>query len=434
MPTRSQVCTWIAVAGLLAPSLAAGQDRTEREIVELIVRDGPQARAIRAEAEVTRREQLARLAYPNPAVTWSREGAGFTEFLQAEQSLPLFGTRASLARAGVAATAAAEADRDVRLWQLRAEAVAAVARFTAEQERAASAASQIREIERLIEILRTREAEGEGSRFDRLRADQELRDVRQQATAAAASVAVARATLTGLLPAGIVITTIAPETFATASPSPQSPPLPSHTAALPSPAQPQVPSASGAALPSLDALTARASSARAELRALTEAARQAASEAEAARRARLPAPTIFGGLKRADNDDGVRERGGVFGVTVDIPLFDRGGREAARWTAEGARVAAEHAATERRIHSEIAGAVDVLALRQAALAQEDPASAKELAHIAEVAYREGEVGILELLDAVRTAARARDRAIDIRLDARLARIALERVVGEPLWP
>ena len=75
--------------------LAAGQDRTEREIVELIVRDGPQARAIRAEAEVTRREQLARLAYPNPSVTYSREGAGFTEFLQAEQSLPLFGARAA---------------------------------------------------------------------------------------------------------------------------------------------------------------------------------------------------------------------------------------------------------------------------------------------------------------------------------------------------
>jgi cobalt-zinc-cadmium efflux system outer membrane protein len=408
MPTRSQVCTWIAVAGLFAPSLAAGQDRTEREIVELIVRDGPQARAIRAEAEVTRHEQLARLGYPNPAVTWSREGAGFTEFLQAEQSLPLFGTRASLARAGVAATAAAEADRDVRLWQLRAEAAAAVARLSAEQERATSATAQIREIERLIEILRTRETEGEGSRFDRLRAEQELRDVRQQATTAATAVAEARATLAGLLPPGIAVTAIAPATPAAASSPPST-------------------------LPPVDALIGRASSARAELRVLTAAMRQATSEAEAARRARLPAPTLFGGFKRADTD-GIRERGGVFGVTVGVPLFDRGGREAARWTAEGDRVAAERAATERRIHSEIAGAAEVLALRQAALAQEDPASAKELAQIAEVAYREGEVGVLELLDAVRTAARARDRAIDIRLDARLARIALERVVGEPLWP
>jgi hypothetical protein len=112
MPTRTQVCTWIAAASLLLPSVATGQDRTEREVVELIVRDGPQARAIRAETEVTRREQLARLAYPNPSVTYSREGAGFTEFFQAEQSLPIFGTRDALSRAGVAATAAAEAERD----------------------------------------------------------------------------------------------------------------------------------------------------------------------------------------------------------------------------------------------------------------------------------------------------------------------------------
>src|SRR5688572_671288 len=128
MPTRAQACAWIAAAGLLAPSMAAGQDRTEREIVELIVRDGPQARAIRAESEVTRREHLARLAYPNPVVTYSREGAGFTEFLQAEQSLPLFGARAALSRAGVAATAAAEAGRDARLWLLRADAATAAAR------------------------------------------------------------------------------------------------------------------------------------------------------------------------------------------------------------------------------------------------------------------------------------------------------------------
>jgi len=71
-----------------------------REVVELILRDGPQAQAIRAESEVTRREQLARLAYPNPSIIYSRESAGFTEFLQAEQSLPIFGARDALSRAG----------------------------------------------------------------------------------------------------------------------------------------------------------------------------------------------------------------------------------------------------------------------------------------------------------------------------------------------
>src|SRR5687768_5652224 len=171
MPIRSQVCTWIAGLGLVVvPSLAHAQDRTEREVVELIVRDGPQARSLRAESEVIRREQLARLAYPNPSVTYSREGAGFTEFFPAEQLVPLFGARAALRRAGVAATSAAEADRDLRLWLLRSEAAVAVARLVAEQARLDSARAQVREVERLIEILRIRAREGEGSRFDRLRA------------------------------------------------------------------------------------------------------------------------------------------------------------------------------------------------------------------------------------------------------------------------
>ena len=130
MPTRAQVCAWIAGCGLVAPSLAFAQDRTERDVVDLIVRDGPRAHAIRAESEVIRREQRARLVYPNPGVTYSREGAGFTEFLQVEQSLPVFGVRAALSRAGVAATAAAEAERDARLWALRTDAVAALARLT----------------------------------------------------------------------------------------------------------------------------------------------------------------------------------------------------------------------------------------------------------------------------------------------------------------
>ena len=76
MPTRAQVCAWIAGVGLVAPSWLLAQDRTEREVVELIVRDGPQARAIRAETEVTRREQLARLAYPNPVCHVQPGGCG----------------------------------------------------------------------------------------------------------------------------------------------------------------------------------------------------------------------------------------------------------------------------------------------------------------------------------------------------------------------
>ncbi|MDQ3348226.1 MAG: TolC family protein [Acidobacteriota bacterium] len=403
MPTRGQVCTWIAAFGLALPSTVAAQDRTERDVVELIVRDGPHARAIRAETEVTRREQLARLAYPNPGVMYSREGAGFTEFLQIEQSLPVFGTRAALSRAGVAATAAAEAERDGRLWMLRADAVSAVARLAAEQARLEAAQANTRDVERLIEILRTREREGEGSRFDRLRAEQELRETRQLVTSAAIGVSEAKASLSALLPPDTTVTRI--------------------TSALPSPRAP---------IP-VESLLTRANASRAELRALQRFAERAALESDAARRARLPAPTLFGGFKRADVESG-RERGGVFGLSVSVPLFDAGQRDAARWAAERARVDAQRASIELQVRSEIVRASEALSLRQAAVSEDQEAAGDELTRIAEVAYREGEVGILELLDAVRTASRARARSVGLRLEVRLAQIALERAVGDALWP
>jgi outer membrane protein, heavy metal efflux system len=403
MPTRAQALAWIAVLGLVVPCAAAGQDRTERDLVDLVVRDGPQARAIRAETDVTRREQEARLAYPNPGVMYSREGAGFTEFLQVEQTLPLFGIRGALSRAGVAASAAADADRDARLWRLRADATAAVARLSAEQGRLTAAEGHAQEMTRLIEVLRTREQEGEGSRFDRLRGEQELRDARQAVTTAAVGVADARAALAAMLPADVEVTRVADGLGER---------------------RPVIP---------LETLVTRATSSRAELRALQLSAERATLEAEAARKARWPAPTVFGGLKRADTDKG-RENGGVFGISLAVPLFDTGGRDAAHWTAERTRAEAERASIEHEIRREIVRASEALTLRQDALTQDEASAADDLTRIAEVAYREGDVGILELLDAIRTASRARLRTIDLRLDARLAQIALERAVGELLWP
>ena len=67
----------------------------------------------------------------------------------------------------------------------------------------------MREVERLIDILRTREREGEGSRFDRLRAEQELIDTNQVVTSAAVALAEARATVSGMLPRDASLTTVA---------------------------------------------------------------------------------------------------------------------------------------------------------------------------------------------------------------------------------
>jgi outer membrane protein TolC len=401
MSTRVRVSAWAAAALLAAPP-AFAQDRTEREVIELIVRDGPRAAAIRAESEVVRAEQLARLAHPNPVASFSAEGAGFTSFFQVEQPLTVFGIRGALSRAGAAAAAAADAERDARLWLLRADAAASVAAIAFAQARLDSAQAYAKEVERLIDILRTREREGEGSRFDRLRAEQELRETRQLAIAATVDLAEARANVSAMLPAGVPLGRVTAPVAAASAPAPT------------------------------EQLMTRALASRPELRALASAAERAGFETEAARRARLQ-PSVVGGIKRADTGLG-RETGGVFAFSMSLPLFDDGDRDAARWAAERARVDAARASIEQQVRAEITRAAEALAVRRAAVAEDTQAAGDDLLQMAVVAYREGEVGILELLDAGRVSTRARMRTLEWQRDARLAEIALERAVGEVLWP
>ena len=403
MPTRRPYGTWLLLIGAV-PALAAAQERTEQQLLELILRESPRVAAIQADVDVVRREQAARVVFPNPNVSYTREGAGVTEFLQGEQLLPIFGSRGALARAGTAAIEAAEAERDAKLWILRNEARRAIARLAAAQERGAEAKNAFAAVERLVGILRTREQEGEGSRFDRVRAEQELAEARQLVLTTLIAVAAAREGLETLLPPGVNVTSVAAARIATD-------------------------------LPGVDVLWQRAARARAELRALERAAQRFTFEAESVRRQQRPTPSVVAGLKRAETV-ARGETGGTFGISVNLPLFNTGSREAERWVAERQRIELERAVREAQIRGEVARAAEVLELHQRALGYpvSDPASTDQLVEMADTAYREGEAGILELLDAYRTAARTRAAAMELRLSTMLAQIALERAVGESLWP
>src|SRR5687768_10234066 len=163
MRTRYRVAfVLMLIAGVCGDALA--QERTEQEIVEAIVRDGPRGRAIRAASDVVPFAQAARRVFPNPAASYLREGAGFTEFLQLEQPLPAFGLRQALEQAGVAAREAAAAARDAQLWQLRGDAHDAIARLRASSQRLESARSLVGLVEGLITVLSTRERRSEERR------------------------------------------------------------------------------------------------------------------------------------------------------------------------------------------------------------------------------------------------------------------------------
>ena len=206
MPSRAPLCAGLAACALSLTPWSAAHAQRAQEVVDLIVREGPRAVAIRAETEVVSREQAARRAWPNPSVAYSREGAGFTEFFQVEQSLPLFGIRDALSRAGVAAVRVRRSGTGRPPVGLRADANErdrAAAGGTGQGRRRAT--TRRLASRRLIEMLRIREREGEGSRFDRVRAEHELAEARRDAADAHVAVAEARAELAGLLPAGATV-------------------------------------------------------------------------------------------------------------------------------------------------------------------------------------------------------------------------------------
>src|SRR5207302_8264741 len=91
----------------------------------------------------------------------------------------------------------------------------------------------------------------------------------------------------------------------------------------------------------------------------------------------------------------------------------------------------------RQIRAEIQGAHDVLAVRKEALAayqHELESTGGELTRITQIAYQEGEIGILELLDSLRVSRAANLRMLDLRAGVKEAFIELERVVGEEVRP
>ena len=106
-----------------------------------------------------------------------------------------------------------------------------------------------------------------------------------------------------------------------------------------------------------------------------------------------------------------------------------------RYQAEQEQAETQRARLARQIRAEVEGARAVLMVRQEALDAYERAtlpSNDELRRITQAAYQEGEIGILELLDAYRVSGSARLRRLDLQAAVKEASIELERVVGEEL--
>ncbi len=131
------------------------------------------------------------------------------------------------------------------------------------------------------------------------------------------------------------------------------------------------------------------------------------------------------------------QSGFAFGVSIPLPVFNNGRYEVARYQVEQEQASARIAVLARQIRAEIEGAKGLLDIRRDALVsyqREIQSTGAELTLIAQTAYQEGEVGILELLDSLRVNSVASLRLLDLQAGAKEAFIELERVLGEEVRP
>jgi outer membrane protein, heavy metal efflux system len=398
---------WVACLG----GVAFAQEWTEARVVDRFMAQNPWARDARARSASAAAEARNRSLAFNPRLRYIREGAGLTEFLQLEQTIHWSGRLGLLRQSAEAAGSTAQSEGAFDLWEARSNLRLAFYQALAGQERGAVYERTLQQIDEVIRILTEREREGEISRFDRLRAERERAELVAEWELVRAETVLDLATLRSFLPAEIAVDQVAGRLETTAA------------EALP-PEQMQV-----------APLTQRALAARQDYQAEVARLQWFGLERRAASRLRVPEPSVSAGYKRADIGVNQILHGGVVEVNVPLPLFNRGQAEVARFSAEQERALARQQILAQQIRAVVDGNLRAFQVRRnardrfrAAIAD----SGAELVRIANIAYLEGEIAILQLLDAYRADREAQLRMLDIELAVKEAQIELERVMGEEL--
>jgi cobalt-zinc-cadmium efflux system outer membrane protein len=374
---------------------------TETDAVKLLSSESPRVRALRAEIDIAQANVAAARRFPNPSLTFSREAvAGVTEYYPLfTQLLPVTGRRGLEAEAAQARLRATELRTTDLERRARAEVRLAFAALLEQQAREDHLKMALEHLRDLARALASREAAGDAAGFDRVRAEREVAEWEADLGLAGAARVRAQAGLAGFF-----------------SPAPD-------------PARIRAAAASAAAAdpPAVETLVAGAESLRADLVALGYDAEAARFARRAAERRPVPEPEVTAGMKASNG-----ERGGVIGVSLSLPLFDRAQPEWARAEALERQALAQAEALRAGISADVAALREVVLVRRAALqayTQAAAGRAGELERIAQVSYEAGERGILELLDAYRSSATARLRATELEAALRRAEIELEFVSG-----
>ncbi|HUP21056.1 MAG TPA: TolC family protein [Gemmatimonadota bacterium] len=410
MNITSRFATCITAAMLLstaAPAVAQEPRRiTLDEAIELFARNNLELRLARADAIEAAALARQSAAYPNPTITGTHEplsdGArSYSEsYLNLSQRLEWPGTRSGRQDAAGRAAAAA-----------RARLAADSARIAFEVKRAYTDAVRAEAAEgviiRVTEVFRQGErsaeeryAEGDISLYDRRRMRVERARYETRLAEVGLEAAAARRRLALLVAPTAEALQLAPAESLVGLPP----------VILPERA--------------LEVALGR----RGEVAAAGAALESARAAAAVARGERIPDLTATGGYK--SQSDGLA--GAFFGLSLPLPVWDRRGGAVEAAEARVSAAEARLALTRRQVENDVRRALETyqaLSRRAELLAAAPSDEAADLLEIARVAYAEGEMELIELLDAAEALMEAEVAEARLRAGLWTGYYDVERAVG-----
>ncbi|MBK6843367.1 MAG: TolC family protein [Gemmatimonadetes bacterium] len=399
---------------LLASALPLhGQDRgaeaalTVHQAVAIARARGPLAVTAHARRLVAQGRARNDGAFPNPTLEWRREN--LTSPLQPDifgtLQIPLdvTGRRFAVRSAGGELVARGRADSSAVARQLEGDVMRAYWRAALGSELLSAATEERQARENIASFDATRFREGAVAEVAAIRTRLEADRARIAEATARIEAARSRSDLARVLG------------------------LPEDS--LPSLARLATATVPVTALDEPTALT-RALAQRPDLAAFRHAASEAEHRAAAERRGIVPDLQLVTGYKVTS---GYTTK--VLGVIVPLPLFSRNEGLRERTKGESLVAQAELRDAELRVRGEVVAALrGVAAMREALEAGTAgiDARAAEVAQIAEGAYREGALSLMELVEAQRARAESRAAALRWTVEIHLATLELNRALGAPL--
>jgi outer membrane protein, heavy metal efflux system len=407
---------WLLAVPMAAQSAPPSYTLTLAEARAQARRTSPELAAARdAVGAATGRERQAG-AWSNPTLSYGREQtsrAGETNsqnILTLEQPLEFWGPRVARRRVAGLQRAAAEARLVAAAAWVDYEVVRVYASAVAAQRRAALAGEAAQAFASATRVSQARLADGDVSGYQHRRLLLEATRysaLRSEAIVARDSALRGLALLTGLAVQGnakdplLLTDTLTPRAVSL----------------------------------SPDSLLALART-RPDLLAVQLEADAAAAGVDVATAERAPVPVLSGGYKGERLATGESLDGFVAGVSVPLPLWDRRGGAVTAAKGEAGQRAAEAALARRQTEREVLDAFAAHEALGAQLTQLDRQLGDEAGkarRAAQAAYTEGEISLLEWLDAARAYQEAQTTYVSLWSEYVTRRAALERLTGLTLF-